>query len=1291
VRDIRFPPERDAVASSRVGLGRFKGPPSPDRRRWHVRPDDLLVFDVEPVNLDVVPGEGETAAHLERHGPGPALLVVTLPPQSVAEVAYFITAEEFPKESSEVDETKKERRTSTGNFATKPEPLDSPPIDARLAGWSRLAFIVPDEALPIEWTIPGILRALPELELNVAANARPPELPRTRFDPRIEHAIAPLVAASQDLLAAAAELGGASAEGAAALRDAVDRAVDVAFDGRMVRGPIGEGDSNRLTTVRTLARTQRSLRLEAHRLGLSEMSPAGSVVKGQGEASIGAISYLLRPIPGPPGDHQTAIELPWRLVLSPSKLGAWFHQESAIESRDTGHTELWHSRLGSRAHGDLVLDDPDRAVRAIWSVTPPGYPGPTTPVPGDDVAVDGADEPFVTSLSEWDRHNVVHLSSNYRLREADSQDWYEPQAVDVNFLALSALGGWLDSRGVWTEQPGGLNVEEWRHRATLGRDHYVRVVYAGRLFPFGHRVSLIKVTERRFESDLDGNPAYLRQRMFIVVREHERSYRTSGWRYHGSAGDPRNDERWDLKLPFTTIRILTNVSPILDDPLKTPAGQGAQSALPPFWPYVSGKPFCFKVEAVDVEEQTIDLAVPLIFVGQEVTDNNSRSALDGVDSSYRTKTWPGVTTLLATVPVGGQRIAYADADKPDDTTFATRFLTFAAERPVQAQYQQLPKRQPRYLPVVASAELDIPSLQKIAHTTTPAQLRYDDTYLHNAFEVGGGGQPGNAGQVFLARLEGSTALGVPFSKQSDRSGGLVAPDMELSGLSRVTGPVAGAVATAASGQMDPNSWFAGLLDQALLFGSIHLTDILDDVGFDALDALPRFVGASMDAVEKLVADLERLDTLLQANPVPTMGTAAALVDDLVHPGTGSVAKLFSGGSTADVVADLVALDTALDPIPAALAGSGLTLGPQAVIAEAIGSVRPAIASVVGNAAVLETYARGEFLPESLHARFEWRPHLAETSIFKPHGPAGQPHRNLILAVEASGPDATVTCSLDDFEINLEVLSLEFDRVQFRSRPGRKPEIDVAFDDFKFIGVLSFVETLRQLVPLDGLSDPPEVQVTAQGITAGFSMGLPNIAFGVFSLENLSLAAGFSVPFVGEPMSTWFRFCERENPSRLTVMMFGGGFFLGVTVNADGLQVAEGAIEFGAAISVNFGVASGSVSAMAGLYFKIDGDTNITLAGYFRLRGEVEALGIVSVCIELYLEMRYESGSNKCVGTATISIEIEVALFSTTIAISCTKKFAGSGQDPTLAQMFDVTPAATSEDWNLYCGAFAGAA
>jgi hypothetical protein len=69
-------------------------------------------------------------------------------------------------------------------------------------------------------------------------------------------------------------------------------------------------------------------------------------------------------------------------------------------------------------------------------------------------------------------------------------------------------------------------------------------------------------------------------------------------------------------------------------------------------------------------------------------------------------------------------------------------------------------------------------------------------------------------------------------------------------------------------------------------------------------------------------------------------------------------------------------------------------------------------------------------------------------------------------------------------------------------------------------------------------------------------------------------------------------------------------------------------------------------------------------------------------------MRYETGSGKCVGTATLSIEIDVTLFSVTIELTCTKKFAGSGSDPTFAELMDVAPDATSADWEAYCLAFA---
>ena len=402
----------------------------------------------------------------------------------------------------------------------------------------------------------------------------------------------------------------------------------------------------------------------------------------------------------------------------------------------------------------------------------------------------------------------------------------------------------------------------------------------------------------------------------------------------------------------------------------------------------------------------------------------------------------------------------------------------------------------------------------------------------------------------------------------------------------------------------------------------------------------------------------------------------------MNPVTGSLPALLHNGPVATVVGQLVTLDGALAPLPATLAAGGLPAGPAAALQQSIASLRNEVAAATAAPAMFQQFAAGGELPTAMAARFEWRPRLKKEGVFQPAG-----DRNLLLVAEVAGDTFAVTCSLDEFTLDLEVVVLEFERVLFRVLGGKKPEVDVRLRRFDFGGPLSFVQSLRDVIPLDGFSDPPRVDVTAEGITSGFSVGLPNLSIGVFSLENLAIAAGFAVPFIGKPMCAWFRFCERENPARLTVALFGGGFYFGVTVNADGLQVLEGAIEFGAAVSIDLGVAAGGVSVMAGLYFKIE-TNNTTLAGYFRMRGMVRALGIVTVTLEMYLEMRYETGSGKCVGTATISLEVEIAMFSVSVSVTASKKFAGSNGDPTLAEMYDVGQSATSADWTTYCDAFA---
>ena len=1255
---IRYQPPDTEISA----LGFLRRPAGPDRRTWMIRSEDLVVLHVEPIRLKIEPGEGEKPARLVRASPGTAYLIVTFPPQHLVETSYFTTVEDYPiplpplAEPGEKPPRPVDKDVKNGK-QIDPEPPDAPPIEAKVAGWSRLAFFVRDDQLPIDWTIEGVLEALKGLELSVSSNALPPRPVRPRgglglFGVEIDQV-------TLDAMTALNVGPGLGSIEAAAASPAVARA------GAVLRG----------------AHERRIRRTSLHALGLTDQTGASTAITAVGSDSliVGQASPItfaaIHPEPHLPAPTQTHLELPYRLILSPNKHGSWFHSPGAVTSEETGQTELWHTRLGTRHTDGTRVDGPDplRTVRAVWTLDDVE---PVTPAPGDAVKPPKPSiAPFRMSLDEFDRHNVVHLSSNFALREWDDEDrFYEPRPIDVNHLALSSLGGWLDSRGVWDDSPLGLTVEEWRHRATMGRDHFVRVVYAGRVFPTGHRSSVIKITERRFHEDKPGHTAYLRTLMFLVVREPLRRYRVSGTR------------RYDLATPYEAMRITNLVSPLLDPPGDTDI-DGQQQIC--FWPHVGGQPYLFHVVATDTSGRPSDLAMPMIFVGQGVTDLQHDEAGSIVPTQvrdrYQQDTWPGDPgTLLSTVRLGGQNVAMAEGQNPDDTTFAVQSLTFGAEVPAAAAYDKMNRREPRYFPVIRSAKIDLPTLQAVAQTTNSAGVVYADDYLKEGFDAA------NAGQVFLKKDPAAPDFGVKFSTKSERSGGLIAPDLILSGVSRITGPVSGDLGTVHSGSFSPGAWFGAIAD-AKLFGVLKLKDIVDVAPLAELDKVPRFTGGSFDQIQRLIADLERLERLLAVDPQPAAAATLASLGQLLDPDTGSLADLLASAipgpvAPGQVVADLTSLHGDLVDLVDDLAGSSLGPGPRAIVSESATSLQAAVAAVLANQSLLEAFALGDDLPKALTARFEWRPVLKTVPpVFYPTS-----ERNLLLAVEAAGEHFTVTCSLDDFMLDMAVLRLRFERVQFRVRDGAKPEIEVRFqepDGFEFIGPLSFVEVLRSLIPFDGFADPPSVSVTPQGIEAGFTMGLPNIAVGVFSLENLSLGAGFSVPFIGEPVSTWFKFCERENPARLTVSMFGGGFFFGVTVNVDGIQVAEGAFEFGAAISVDFGVASGSVSAMAGIYFKIEPE-GVTLAGYFRLRGEVEALGIVSVCIELYLEVRYESASGKCVGTATISIEIDVTLFSTTIEMTCTKKFAGSGKDPTLAELLDVAADATSPDWNAYCAAFA---
>ena len=141
-----------------------------------------------------------------------------------------------------------------------------------------------------------------------------------------------------------------------------------------------------------------------------------------------------------------------------------------------------------------------------------------------------------------------------------------PQPATVDNLMLTALGGWLDCDAHWDlpasskSKHFNSSLLSWRHRAVQGRDTYVRVVRKGYLFPWGHKASLITVTDREFSQQGPNGPvgAYLRQKTFIVVTQPVKTY----------GGADKFVTHGGRRIPFISVEALTLVTPDLEPPAK---------------------------------------------------------------------------------------------------------------------------------------------------------------------------------------------------------------------------------------------------------------------------------------------------------------------------------------------------------------------------------------------------------------------------------------------------------------------------------------------------------------------------------------------------------------------------------------------------------------------------------------------------------------------------------------------------------------------------------------------------
>ncbi|MFD3400081.1 hypothetical protein ACFWUU_05380 [Kribbella sp. NPDC058693] len=243
------------------------------------------------------------------------------------------------------------------------------------------------------------------------------------------------------------------------------------------------------------------------------------------------------------------------------------------------------------------------------------------------------------------------------------------------------------------------------------------------------------------------------------------------------------------------------------------------------------------------------------------------------------------------------------------------------------------------------------------------------------------------------------------------------------------------------------------------------------------------------------------------------------------------------------------------------------------------------------------------------------------------------------------------CTITNFTLLLPpgkpLLGLHIDKLTFHQRGGAPPTVDIDGLRVAFLGELRLVEALGSAVDLAGHG--PRIDVTPAGITADYTLELPEVAAAAFVLTNVAVRAGASIPFDRRPISVSLGFASPANRFALTVLMFGGGGYLEIELTQDGLRRIDLALEFGAMVALDFVVAHAEVHALGGVKFQLAGD-KVEVSGYLRIGGCVDILGLVSVAIELCVTLTYRSETNALVGRATLVIEIDLFLWSDSIEL-----------------------------------------
>ncbi|HXF29983.1 MAG TPA: hypothetical protein VN522_00575 [Solirubrobacterales bacterium] len=1001
---------------------------------------------------------------------------------------------------------------------------------------------------------------------------------------------------------------------------------------------------------------------------------AGTTIELTAAALFGALADA-DVVVGEGADSPTSIELPWHLAVAPrAPAGARVAsaQRPMPVASPAGVVGLWRAQLRSRGAGET---DAGLALLPLAA----------------DQSDDGLDLQPLSGAQRQSILDAAHAATG-------------PALARARRLELSALGGSLAAE---------LSAPslEWSHRTVLGRDDRVRVVQYGVLYPFGHRAAFIESAERRFHPS--GSPAVagLRREVLLVVLEPVRSTADGDTelrrRFPFSEVEVLETNFAEIKPPeegdYLKVRRPVEFHGELGERIEALAGEQQQleaevgerlsaqpgtlaafeemglGSVPQLLAAREGLAAAGDPEGWRQANEAIDKAIEVA----ERRRNETTTGPEGEPIGPDQGTLEAITREIQELEAGLHSQAEIQQAEADRASFGGEVGRLQAA--VESEFNSLPR-------TIHDAALQGDEQAQTAESLGAriGELREQITSLGEAEEKDHqfafiprtrDGRP-LAFPLRCAAANGDVPLSVPLVFVADLT---LEPGEFLPEFRALESPLAAQI-LAEAWQEHADVTLPGTAIDMVNSGQPRQPGDLHEVHALSLAGVAH-EGGFRPRVEQFEVALPALRSLLpETDVVRTLQFTKSFLEDENIP-----ELPFALDDDAGVLADFVKqADRSGGLVSPRFLVDGISrsLGPVAMkalppeLAQALPAGVPKfdLESVYEGATLLGfpltsllklpqnplAAATDELpLPPEITqlveagiptgTRMSWTLDLAEQGPFRP-GPATK----LVLTVECSTAKQETTCTVDDFSLVLPpdgagsgLLTLHFRSLAFTQRQGRAPDLTIDGMTLGFGGALALIQELQQELQktIDLPDNLPKVDVRPDGLSAGYGISAPAVTAGAFALTNIAMHAGVDVPFDGEPVTVSLSFASKDDPFNVSVLAFGGGGYLDLTLGPHGVLRLEASIDFGASIEVDFLVARGEVHALGGVRFRQLGGS-IAIDGFLDIGGSVEVLGLVSASIELVVTLTYteEEGKNRLVGRATIVLEIDLTLFSESVEI-----------------------------------------